>query len=131
MTRFVELGPGTVLTGMAKRTVSSGRTLSVGSPAELDQLLEELTHSSSDVIGLHEGEHLFTIERVVVSPASGVFHPAEGVDTGHELAAGEVLGTVGDETVWSPFAGTIMGMLTDDGERVTAQEPIAWLRAGG
>ncbi len=39
-----------------------------------------------------------------------------------------MLGTVGSEEVRSPFGGTIMGMLTDDGERVSAQEPIAWLR---
>ena len=39
-----------------------------------------------------------------------------------------MLGTVGTDAVRSPFAGMIMGMLTDDGERVSPQEPIAWLR---
>ncbi len=28
--------------------------------------------------GAHEGEHLFATERIVVSPAAGVFHPADG-----------------------------------------------------
>ena len=125
---FVELGPGTVLTGMAKRTVSGAQTLSVGTPAELDRLLETLAVPGAAAVGSHEGEHLFATERVVVSPAAGVFHPAEGVGIGHALAAGDVLGSVGSEPVHSPFAGTIMGMLTVEGERVGSREPIAWLR---
>ena len=128
VTTFVELGPGTVLTGMAKRTVSGARTLSVGTPAELDRLLETLAVPGAEAVGAHEGEHLFATERVVVSPAAGVFHPADGVGAGHALAAGDVLGSVGAEPVHSPFAGTIMGMLTVDGERVGTREPIAWLR---
>ena len=40
VTDFVELGPGGVLTGMAKRTVDAARTLSVATPDELDKLLD-------------------------------------------------------------------------------------------
>ena len=125
---FVELGPGTVLTGMAKRTVSGAQTLSVGTPAELGRLLEALAVPASAAVGAHEGEHLFATERVVVSPAAGIFHPADRIGIGHDLAAGDVLGSVGTEPVYSPFAGTIMGMLTVEGERVAPREPIAWLR---
>ncbi len=127
-TTFVELGAGTVLTGMAKRTLSGCRTLSVGNPDELDKLLETLALPRAGAVGIHEGEHLFATERVVVSPAAGVFRPSEQTRTGRLLAPGDVLGTVGAEEVRSPFGGTIMGMLTDDGERVSPQEPIAWLR---
>ena len=38
--QFVELGPGGVLTGMAKRTVTGARTISVATPDDLDTLLE-------------------------------------------------------------------------------------------
>lgn len=38
-TTFVELGPGSVLSSLAKRTVGGGRCRSVGSPADLDALL--------------------------------------------------------------------------------------------
>ncbi len=38
----VEVGPGTVLTGMAKRTMTGARTLSVAVPADLDGLSEVL-----------------------------------------------------------------------------------------
>ena len=125
----MELGPGTVLTGMAKRTVTGARTLSVATPAELDRLLEALAAPSAEAAGANEGEHLFATERVVVSPAAGVFRPG-AVGAGSVVAAGDVVGTVGTTEVRSPFTGTIIGMLTDDGERVASREPIAWLRVG-
>jgi [acyl-carrier-protein] S-malonyltransferase len=40
VTGFVELGPGGVLTGMAKRTVDNARTISVATPDELDKLFD-------------------------------------------------------------------------------------------
>ena len=39
---FVELGPGTVLTGTVKRTLDGTRNLSVSAPGDLDTLLERL-----------------------------------------------------------------------------------------
>src|SRR5690606_7016277 len=78
VTTFVELGPGTVLTGMAKRTVTAARTLSVATPADLDALLESLSQSPSTGaadVGQRDGEHLFATERMVVSPAAGLFTP--------------------------------------------------------
>jgi [acyl-carrier-protein] S-malonyltransferase len=128
---IVELGAGRVLTGMAKRTVSGGcQTLNVATPDDLDRLLEAVATPAAAAAGVHEGEHLFTTERLVVSPGAGVFRPAEGTGPGRVLEPGDVVGRVGDDEVRSPFGGTIMGMLTDDGERVAAQEPIAWLRVG-
>jgi hypothetical protein len=59
-----------------------------------------------------------------------VFHETEGIGPGTVLAAGDELGRIGTEPVHSPFAGTIMGMLTVEGERVGSREPIAWLRVG-
>ena len=40
VTDFAELGPGGVLTGMAKRTVEGSRTISIATPEELDKLIE-------------------------------------------------------------------------------------------
>ena len=34
--RFLELGPGTVLAGLVKRTLRSARVASFGAPADLD-----------------------------------------------------------------------------------------------
>ena len=40
VTDFAELGPGGVLTGMAKRSVDGARTISVATPEDLDKLLD-------------------------------------------------------------------------------------------
>jgi len=127
-TTFVELGPGAVLTGMAKRTVDGARTLSVATPDDLDRLLEALASPAADAVGVHEGEHLFATERIVVTPAAGVFTPADGLGPGATLDAWQLVGTVGDQEVRSPFAGTLMGLLAVAGERVTTSQPVAWLR---
>ena len=64
-------GPGGVLTGMAKRTVSNARTISVATPEELDKLLEWVREGVTSGPAQLEGEHLFAHERLVVSPGAG------------------------------------------------------------
>ncbi|MEL6894413.1 MAG: ACP S-malonyltransferase, partial [Actinomycetota bacterium] len=66
VTDFVELGPGGVLTGMAKRTVDGARTISIATPEDLDKLLEWVDAGTPARAGQLEGEHLFAAERVVV-----------------------------------------------------------------
>jgi [acyl-carrier-protein] S-malonyltransferase len=125
---FVELGPGGVLTGMAKRTVDHARTISVATPEELDKLIEWVNAGKSAAVVAHEGEHLFATERVVVSPVAGVFSPVGGLGDGSRIKVGTVLGTIGDEEVRSPFDGILQAYIAVDGERVTKRQPIAWLR---
>ena len=128
VTDYVELGPGGVLTGMAKRTVDAARTISVATPDELNKLLDWIASAQPQAPSQLEGEHLFAVERLVVSPAAGVFIPAPGIGTGQRIAVGEVLGRVGDAEVRSAFAGILENYIAVDGERVTARQPIAWLR---
>jgi [acyl-carrier-protein] S-malonyltransferase len=128
VTGFVELGPGGVLTGMAKRTVENSRTISVATPDELDKLIEWVDASAPVTAGQIEGEHLFAIERLVVSPAAGVFTPIGDVTNGMLIEVGRVLGHVGDHEVRSPFAGVVQSYIAVEGERVTSRQPIAWLR---
>ena len=128
VTGFVELGPGGVLTGMAKRTVENSRTISVATPDELDKLIEWVDASAPITAGQIEGEHLFAIERLVVSPAAGVFTPIGDVTNGMFIDVGRVLGHVGDHEVRSPFAGVVQSYIAVEGERVTSRQPIAWLR---
>jgi [acyl-carrier-protein] S-malonyltransferase len=128
---FVEVGPGTVLTGMAKRTVSGARTASIASPDDLDGFLESLADRPAATavdVGHHDGEHLFATERLVVSPAAGVFTPEADLGPGTPIQPGHLLGLVGDQQVRSAFGGSIMGWLAVDGERVATSQPIAWLR---
>ena len=129
VTDFVELGPGGVLTGMAKRTVDSARTISIATPEDLDKLLEWLGHGPLPTGATPlEGEHLFATERLVVSPAAGVFEPITGLADGARLEVGSVLGHIGDAEVRSPFAGVLQSYIAVSGERVTHRQPIAWLR---
>lgn len=129
VTGFVELGPGGVLTGMAKRTVENARTISVSTPDELDKLIEWVNASSPVGAAQLEGEHLFAVERLVVSPAAGVFTPDSSVSIGTSIGVGRVIGSVGETEVRSPFAGVIQNFIAVEGERVTTHQPIAWLRS--
>lgn len=129
VTGFVELGPGGVLTGMAKRTVDDARTISVSTPEELDKLIEWVNASSPTGAAQLEGEHLFAVERLVVSPSAGLFSPESSVTIGSHISVGHVIGVVGETEVRSPFAGVIQNFIAVEGERVTAHQPIAWLRS--
>jgi [acyl-carrier-protein] S-malonyltransferase len=128
VTGFVELGPGGVLTGMAKRTIENARTISVSTPDELDRLIEWVAAQSPTAPSAIEGEHLFAVERLVVSPAAGVFAPVTAVTSGTVIEVGTVIGTVGEHEVRSPFAGRVENFIALEGERVTTHQPIAWLR---
>ncbi len=130
---YVELGPGGALSGMAKRTLEGRRLVSVAAPVDVDALLTALTPDAADGLdgppsAADEGEHLYVTERIVVSPAAGIFAKAEGLGVGHELSVGQVVGTVSGTEVRSPFDGSVMGVMAVDGERVAPSQPIAWLR---
>lgn len=129
-TKFVELGPGSVLTGTIKRIAPSGKGISVSTPDDLDALLAALAGEQPHPINVPDGEHLFMSERMVVSPAAGVFEPAEQwrTDQPGPIEVGGLLGTIGDVEVLSLFAGQVMGLIARPGERVTTSQPIAWLR---
>ena len=129
---FVELGPGNVLTGMAKRIAPQARALSVSTPDDLDKFLETL---AGEAPTLHHrepaGEHLYMHERLIISPAAGVFTAADDVDlrtTGCTVRAGQLVGRVGDHEVRSLFDGELVGVLAVEGERLVPSQPIAWLR---
>ena len=127
VTGFVELGPGGVLTGMAKRTVDSARTISVSTPEELDNLIDWVDAESPSAPPHIEGEHLFAVERLIVSPAAGIFTPIK-IAAHSPILVGQVIGHVGEHEVRSAFDGLLQAYIAVDGERVTSRQPIAWLR---
>jgi [acyl-carrier-protein] S-malonyltransferase len=126
---LVELGPGTALTGMAKRTLEGVTTLSVSVPDDLDKLLQTISEPRSAGAAIEAGEHLFVTERLVVSPGAGVFRPEPGVGPGTTVEPGTLVGHVGEQEVRSAFAGTLVDVLAVEGERLGASEPVAWLRS--
>lgn len=151
-TTMAELGPGGVLTGMVRRATPDVSGVAVAVPDDLDKLMdtiagaEEWTASGPS----HQGEHLYTSERVVISPAPGVFEPAvhlaalessalaeatvapgsgDGADPGSLLAVGDLVGTVGLTDVRTPFDGILVRWLAVRGERVVEGQPVAWIRS--
>jgi [acyl-carrier-protein] S-malonyltransferase len=129
---FVELGPGSSLGDLVHRSLPTVATVSLAGPDDLDRLVDAVVgegklHATS---AGHHGEHLYVSERVVISPGAGVFEPAAGLDRPEPpVDVGTVLGVVSGAEVRSPFAGHLMGMLAQSGERVQSGQPIAWLRA--
>lgn len=127
-TSFAELGPGGVLTGMTKRTLEGARTISVATPDDLDKFIEWVNAGSPTGAAQLEGEHLFAVERLVVSPTAGVFTPLADLRTGSTVAVGQTIGRVGDVEIRSAFDGILQAFIALEGERITPRQPVAWLR---
>ncbi len=142
---FVELGPGGVLTGLAKRVLPREGTLavSVATPEELEQLVERLAAPAAAASRVRE-RYTMT-ERLVVSPATGPFSPAPDCAPALpslsrraarptepiRVGVGDLIGWAGAAEIRSAFAGSLEGVLVLPGERVVAGQPVAWLRAEG
>jgi [acyl-carrier-protein] S-malonyltransferase len=65
---------------------------------------------------------------MVVSPAAGLFQKMASIANNTHIEVGQIIGHVGDSEVRSPFSGIVQNFIAVDGERVTAHQPIAWLR---
>jgi [acyl-carrier-protein] S-malonyltransferase len=152
-TTFVEVGPGGVLSGLARRAAPEAQAMSVAKPDDLDALLDAVAGGhAADVwhhdAHAHQGEHLYMSERVVVSPCSGIFMPEEtlvapgtgllpGTGTaGHgtppsHVRTGDLVGRVGVNEVRTPFEGEVVRWLSVAGERVQEGQPLVWLRITG
>lgn len=134
VTCFVEVGPGGVLTGMARRTARPAQAVAVATPDDLDGLVAAVSGDSAlhAYATTHAGERLYMSERLVVSPSSGLFEPSPYLGrapAGGEVAVGDPVGTVNGSEVRFPFAGAFMGLLAIPGERVSEGQPVAWLRS--
>ncbi len=100
----------------------------MSTPEELDKLIEWVNADSPRTTTQFEGEHLFASERLVVSPAAGVFTPLPNIADGCAVTVGMVLGHIGETEVRSAFAGILQSYIAVNGERITLRQPIAWLR---
>lgn len=151
-TTLAELGPGGVLSGLARRVVSEIPALSVSVPDHLDALMDAVAAPEPwrQELHLHQGEHLYMSERVVVSPCSGIFVPEASVTapgtgllpgTGSGplggggspdvVGVGDLVGHVGVTEVRTPFGGQVVRWLAAGGERVQEGQPLMWLRVTG
>ncbi len=146
-TTLVELGPGGVLSGLARRAVPDAQAVAVAKPDDLDNLMDAVaaTGRLGAEAHAHEGEHLYVSERVVVSPCAGIFSPerslaapgagllpgTESTDGSSSIAVGDLVGRVGVTEVRTPFEGEVVRWLAAEGERVQDGQPLIWLRVPG
>jgi [acyl-carrier-protein] S-malonyltransferase len=150
LTSLVELGAGSVLSGLAKRSLPEIQSFAVNKPADLDTLMDTISAAGTwrAEPALHQGEHLYMSERVVVSPGGGIFAPeatlsAPGTgllpgtervggsatgDPNSHVEVGDLVGRIGITEVRTPFAGQVIRWLAVDGERVQEGQPLVWLR---
>jgi len=134
---IVEVGPGTVLSGLVKRTVKGVQVLPAGDAAEVAAVAEALRQESEGVSTSNgdQGEVVVLPERFAVSPGHGRFYPAvptRYTDEGPYVEAGDLIGEVRNGAnsmpVRSPFRGWLMTHLAWEGELVTPGQILLSLR---
>ncbi len=134
---FIEVGPGTVLSGLIKRTVEGVRVLSAGDAKGVAAVVEALRERSDGAPGNgdDQGEVIMLPERFAVSPSHGRFYPAalsRFTDEGPYVEPGDLLGEVRNGAasipVRSPFRGQVMAHLAWEGELVTPGQILLSLR---
>jgi [acyl-carrier-protein] S-malonyltransferase len=143
MRTFVELGPGNVLSGMAKRALEFDDVAlhSVSTPDELEALVAALAGVATERAAVEaETETYEMTERLLVSPATGPFMPSAQFAPAMpqllsptevppiEVAVGDLVGHAGETEIRSAFAGELKGIIVLSGERVVTGQPVAWLR---
>jgi [acyl-carrier-protein] S-malonyltransferase len=139
---FIEVGPGTVLSGLIKRTVEGTMVLSAANAEGVAEVADALRSQADgdaakgDVAkGEDQGEVVVLPERFAVSPGHGRFYPVSPSRFNDErpyVEPGDLLGEVRNGAasipVRSPFRGWVMAHLAWEGELVTPGQILLSLR---
>lgn len=126
---FVEIGPGGVLTGLVKRVDRTCETVSVDTPESIDALLAKISASPEPTVAPdHAITRVDPCVRVVITPTDGTVDEVL-VAGGEAVEPGQAIAVVGGSVVASSFGGTVGGVLVSEGQRLSAYDPVAWLRA--
>jgi [acyl-carrier-protein] S-malonyltransferase len=140
---FVEVGPGTVLSGLIKRTVEGARVLAGGDAEGVAAVADALrpqpdgdeAAKAEMSKGDDQGEVVVLPERFAVSPGHGRFYPVTPSRFNDErpyVEPGDLLGEVRNGAasipVRSPFRGWVMAHLAWEGELVTPGQILLSLR---
>jgi [acyl-carrier-protein] S-malonyltransferase len=130
---LIELPPAGTLTGLAKRALPGVRTLALKSPADLDEARALLAAGHHTDTGSHAPDW-----RLLVAPLAGTFRagpdgapagPGAIVGVGTELGHLEIRG--GNHTISPSFPATIIEWLVEDGDPVSAGQPLVRLQPNG
>ena len=134
VTALIELPPAGTLTGLARRGMPGVQLLSLKTPDDLDtawKVISELEDSDPDSDGPEW--------RLLVAPQGGTFRalpdqavkagPGAAVGSGAELGHVEMRG--GRHLVAPGFPATIIEWLVEDGDPVSAGQPLVRLQPSG
>lgn len=116
VTATVELAPGGVLTGLVRRELADVHAVALRSPDELDE-------ARAVVMSTATGDWSEPW-RIVVAPANGTFRTAAD-------GLGRVQVRDADVPVQAPVAGDVVEWLAEDGDPVSAGQPLARLLPQG
>jgi [acyl-carrier-protein] S-malonyltransferase len=126
---LIELPPAGTLTGLARRALPGVRTLGLKSPGDLEQARALLAAGHDTHTGSPAPDW-----RLLVAPRAGTFRgtparPGTTVSTGAELGHVEIRG--GNHTISPSFPATIIEWLVEDGDPVSAGQPLVRLQPDG
>lgn len=117
----IELPPAGTLAGLARRALPGVETLALKTPADLDAA-RALVAAHAPTAGSHRPEW-----RLLVAPLAGVFR-AEHTPPGTVIEPGTTIGRVvsrrEEHSVSSSCGGTLIEWLVEDGDPVSAGQPL-------
>ncbi len=136
VTALIELPPAGTLTGLARRALPGVQLIALKDPAGLESahaLIAEHSHSDGH-IDSHAPEW-----RLLVAPLAGVFRAGQersavttpGAAVGSGSAIGQVETRGGSHAVMPAFPATIIEWLVEDGDPVSAGQPLVRLQPEG
>jgi [acyl-carrier-protein] S-malonyltransferase len=133
VTALIELPPAGTLTGLARRALPGVKTLAMKTPGDLDQARAMLAAEHGTSQDSHAPDW-----RLIVAPLAGTFRagpngsphgPGSTVSSGADLGRVEIRGS--DHTISPPFPATIIEWLVEDGDPVSAGQPLVRLQPDG
>lgn len=131
VTAIIELPPAGTLTGLAKRALRGVQLVALKTPDDLDAARALLAQHADSHSDSHAPEW-----RLLVAPLAGTFrapdgHPnaaAPGVTVGEGTDLGHVEMRGGSHTVAAAFPATVIEWLVEDGDPVSAGQPLVRLQ---
>lgn len=124
-TAVIEVPPAGILTGLIRRALPGVETVALKTPDDLP--------AAARLVEEHGAESPLSDAptwRLVVAPFAGTFRVV-GVPLGATLVPGEAVGSVlsrkEEQPVTSPFGGTIVEWLVEDGDPVSPGQPLVRL----
>jgi len=133
VTALIELPPAGTLTGLARRGLPGVKTVALKTPGDLDEARAMLAAEHDAGQDSHTPDW-----RLIVAPLAGTFRagpngspagPGTTVSSGTDLGRVEMRGS--NHTISPPFPATIIEWLVEDGDPVSAGQPLVRLQPEG